>query len=96
MSKISKEDVLKVAQLARLELSDKEVEKYQKELSAILGYIDVLNKVDVSQVEPTAQVAGLTNVYRNDKKNPSLDREAVLKNAPKKQDGYFKVRAVLE
>jgi aspartyl-tRNA(Asn)/glutamyl-tRNA(Gln) amidotransferase subunit C len=96
MIEISKEEVLKVAQLARLELSETEVEKYQKELSAILGYVDVLNKVDLSDVAATAQVTGLLNVYAEDKKKPSFDRDELLKNAPERQDGYYRVKPVLE
>jgi aspartyl-tRNA(Asn)/glutamyl-tRNA(Gln) amidotransferase subunit C len=95
MSKISKEEVLKVAELARLELSEAEVEKFQKELSAILGYVDVLNKVDVSDVLATAQVTGLLNVYAEDKKNTSFSRDELLKNAPDSRDGYYKVKPVL-
>lgn len=94
--KISKEEVKRIAQLARLELSEAEVEKYQKELSAILGYVDVLTGVDTSKVAATANIAGLSDVYAEDAKNPSFDRDEVLKNAPEKKDGYIKVKPVLE
>lgn len=96
MSEISKEEVKKVAQLARLELTEAETEKYQKELSAILGYVDILNKIDTGDVEATANVAGLTDICSKDAKNPSLNREVVLSNVPEKQNGYIKVKPVLE
>ena len=96
MSKISKEEVERIAQLARIELTEKDTEKYKKELSGILDYIEVLNKVDTTSIDPTAQVTGLLNVYEEDVKNPSLDRDEILKNAPDKKDGYIKVKPVLE
>lgn len=97
MAHVDKKIVEDIAQLARLELTDAEEQKYQKELSAILGYIDVLNEVDTTVVEPAAQVTGLLTVMREDKKVASeLSRDEILKNAPQKQDGYIKVKSVLE
>ncbi|MDD3481190.1 MAG: Asp-tRNA(Asn)/Glu-tRNA(Gln) amidotransferase subunit GatC [Patescibacteria group bacterium] len=97
MSKIDKEKVKEVAYLARLELTEKEVEKFQGELSDILGYVETIQKVDTKDVEPTAQVTGLTDVWRVDKKSPSnLSRDEILANTPEKQDGYIKVKPVLE
>lgn len=96
MSKISKEEVERIAQLARIELSEKDTEKYQKELSGILDYIEVLNKADTSAIDPTAQVTGLLNVYEEDEKISSLPREEILKNAPDKKDGYIRVKPVLD
>lgn len=96
MSEISKEEVKKIAQLARLELSEAETEKYQKELSVILGYVEVLGKADTKDVKTTANITGLNSVYAEDLKNPSFDRDNVLKNVPEKQDGYIKVKPVLE
>jgi aspartyl-tRNA(Asn)/glutamyl-tRNA(Gln) amidotransferase subunit C len=97
MGKISKDKVKEVAYLARLKLSEKEVEKYQKELSRILGYVKMAQKVNTKNVEPTAQVTGLSEVWAQDKKNTSdLSREEILSNAPEKQDGYIKVKPVLE
>lgn len=97
MSKIDKKKVEEIAYLARLNLSEKDVEKYQKELSAILGYIETIQKVDTKNVEPTAQVTGLSDVWRVDKKHPSkLSRDEVLSNAPERQDGYIKVKPVLD
>jgi aspartyl-tRNA(Asn)/glutamyl-tRNA(Gln) amidotransferase subunit C len=97
MGKVSKEEVKNIALLARLELTDKEYEKYQAELSDILSYIDLINKVDTKKVDPTAQVTGLTDVVRGDVKTPSsLKRDEMFVNTPDKKDGYIKVKAVLE
>jgi len=96
MSKLSRDDVLKLAALSKLRLSDEEVEKLRGELSEILSYVEVLDKVDVSGVEPTYQVSGLKNVYRQDKtRDYGYKTEDLLKNAPAIQDGQFKVKRVL-
>ena len=97
MSKITEQDVKQIAALARLELSDADIEKYQAELSSILDYVDQIEKVDTKNVEPTAQVTGLTDVVREDEKVPStLTRDEILSNTPDKKDGYIKVKAVME
>ena len=96
MSKLSRDDVLQLAALSRLRLSDEEVERLQVELSEILNYVDVLNKVDVTGLEPTYQVTGLKNVTRADTtKDYGYKTEALLKNAPALQDNQFKVKRVL-
>jgi aspartyl-tRNA(Asn)/glutamyl-tRNA(Gln) amidotransferase subunit C len=96
MGKLSREDVLKLAALSKLKLSDEEVEKLQVELSEILKYVEMLNKVDTAGVEPTYQVSGLKNVYRNDEiKDYGYKTEELLKNAPAIQDNQFKVKRVL-
>ena len=70
MSTITEEEVRHVAGLARLKLSGKEVKKLSKELSAILMYIGILSELDTDNIEPTAQVAGLTNIFREDEVRP--------------------------
>jgi aspartyl-tRNA(Asn)/glutamyl-tRNA(Gln) amidotransferase subunit C len=96
MVKLTREDVLKLARLSRLKLSDEEVEKMQVELSRILDYVGILNKVDISILEPTSQVTGLTNVMRADVvKDYGYKSEDLLKNAPAVKDGQFKVKRVL-
>ena len=96
MSKLSREDVLKLAMLSRLKLSDDEVEKLRSELSEILNYVEILDKVDTDGLEPTFQVSGLKNVYRKDEiKNYGYDTKDLLKNAPATQDNQFKVKRVL-
>lgn len=97
MAEVTKKDVEDIAQLARLVLSDAEISKYQKELSNILRYIDTINEVNTENVEPTAQVTGLSDVVRKDEKVPSkLTRDEILSNAPEKKDGYIKVKSVLK
>jgi aspartyl-tRNA(Asn)/glutamyl-tRNA(Gln) amidotransferase subunit C len=97
MATITRKDVEHVAKLARLGLTDKEIEKYQKELSQVLAYVEQLNKVDTKKVAPTAQVTGLTNVFREDEVEKStIPLEELLKNAPAKEGRYLKVKAVLK
>jgi aspartyl-tRNA(Asn)/glutamyl-tRNA(Gln) amidotransferase subunit C len=96
MSKLSRDDVLKLAQLSRLTLTDEEIERYRDEISSILEYVEVLDKVDVSGLEPTYQVTGLKNVTRKDKLiDYGYTPEDLLKNAPAVQDNQFKVKRVL-
>jgi|SRR5665213_217483 len=97
MSKLSRDDVLKLAKLSRLRLSDEEIGRFINELSAILEYVEMLEKVDVADLEPTYQVTGLKNVMREDKIHGYGYKPAdLLKNAPVVQDGQFKVKRVLE
>ena len=88
-------DVEHVATLARLGLSQDEKERLSQQLSSILEHISVLNRLDVSQIPPTAQVIEVANVLRDDDIRPSLPREAILANAPRSVDGFFAVQAVL-
>jgi aspartyl-tRNA(Asn)/glutamyl-tRNA(Gln) amidotransferase subunit C len=85
-----------VALLSRLELSENELDKFTGQLDAILEYIDVLNQVDTSAVEPMAHVLDIRNVMRSDEVQPSLPREAALQNAPDAEDGFFKVPKIVE
>ncbi|HEY8739552.1 MAG TPA: Asp-tRNA(Asn)/Glu-tRNA(Gln) amidotransferase subunit GatC [Candidatus Dormibacteraeota bacterium] len=94
--KLSLEQVRHVAELARLGLADEEMERLTGELSKILEYIDQLEQLDTSEVEPTAQVGGLTDVLRDDEVEDSFVVEVALQNAPASADGYFKVRAMQE
>ena len=96
MSKLTKEEILKLAFLARLKLSDDEVEKYQKELSSILEYVKHLDNVDVSGLEPTYQVSGLVNVSRKDQIiDYGVSKEELLKNVPVREGMYIKVRRMI-
>ena len=94
--KLNRKDVEHVALLSRLELSEQELDKYTGQLDAILEYIDVLNQVDTSAVEPMAHVLEIRNVMRADEVQPSLPREAALQNAPDAEDGFFKVPKIVE
>ena len=94
--KLSREEVSHIALLARLGLSETEVDKLSEQLSNILENFEVLQQVDTTDVPPTAQPIPLQNVMRNDEVSDSLSQAQVLANAPQKEGGYFRVRAVLE
>ena len=94
--KITRAEVERVAQLARLSFPEEELDKYTEDFNAFLAYADVLNQVDVEGIQPTAHVLPLQNVLRKDEVRPSLDRELALSNAPEQEDGYFKVPKVIE
>lgn len=94
--KLNRKDVEHVALLSRLDLSENELDKFTGQLDAILEYIDVLNQVDTSAVEPMAHVLEIRNVMRADEVQPSLPREAALQNAPEAEDGFFKVPKIVE
>ena len=97
MAKLSRDDVLKLARLARLHLSDEEIAQFQEEISAILGYVEQLQQVDVEGLEPTSQVTGLKNVMRPDEvRDYGVSAEELLKNAPATQDGHIKVKRMLQ
>jgi len=96
MSKLSRDDVLKLAALSKLKLSDEEVEKLRGELSEILNYVEILDDVDVAGLNPTYQVTGLDNVWRPDEtKDYGYKTVDLLKNAPGVQENQFKVKRVL-
>jgi aspartyl-tRNA(Asn)/glutamyl-tRNA(Gln) amidotransferase subunit C len=89
-------DVKYVAHLARIALSPDEQEKLGAQISGILGYIEKLNQVDVSQIEPTAHAVPLVNVFRPDEVRPSLTNEEALRNAPASANGLFMVPKIVE
>lgn len=92
MSKLSRDDVYRLAQLARIKLTEAESDKYADEISAILDYVEQLKNVDVSGLKPTNQVTGLTNVWRQDKViDYGIRQSDLMKNVPKTKDGYIKV-----
>lgn len=93
---IKKEDVKHVAKLARLKLSDKEIDYFASQLGKIVDYIDQLKEVDTSNVDPTSHVLFIQNVFRKDTVKPSLKTENVLKNTPVKEEGLFKVPRIIE
>ncbi len=98
MQKISAEQVKHIAELARIELTDQEKEKFSKELSSILDYVGQLNEVDAKNIEAIKQITGLENVARNDEpriRNQEL-RKKILKQAPDRKGDYFKVPKILE
>ena len=93
---LTRDDILHLALLARLSLTEDEVARLSTDLSAILDHFTALSEVDTEAVRPTAHALPLVNVMRDDEVEPSLPRSAVLANAPAQEDGMFRVRAVLE
>ncbi|GCE17252.1 Asp-tRNA(Asn)/Glu-tRNA(Gln) amidotransferase subunit GatC [Dictyobacter kobayashii] len=93
---IDRETVQNVAKLARLGLSEEEVETFGNQLSAILDHIHILQEADVSGVSPTAHASRLTNIMREDVPEPSYPPEVLLANAPDQDENCLKVNAVLE
>jgi aspartyl-tRNA(Asn)/glutamyl-tRNA(Gln) amidotransferase subunit C len=91
---ISREDVVHVARLARLEIPADEIESVQSELSAIVEAVGKVGELDLSEVEPTSHPLDVVNVWAEDEPRPSLPREAALGNAPDPVDGSFRVPAV--
>lgn len=95
-AKLTPEDVLKVARLGRLKLTDAEVADYTAKLGSILEYVESLNEVDTEDVEPMVHAVELSNVFRRDEVTPSLPREAALANAPKTDGQFFLVPQILD
>lgn len=93
---ITKDTVKYVADLARIELGDKELGYFTKQLDRILEYVHKLKKLDVSGLEPTSHVLEMKNVYREDVVRPSLPVSDVIKNAPAKEGNLFKVKKIIE
>ena len=94
--KLTREEVLHIARLARVGVTESDVDKMQEQLSNILANFDVLSEVNTDNVPPTAQSIALLNVMRNDDIEPSMPQQDVLANAPKQEGEFFKVNAVLE
>ena len=94
--KLPKSEVEHIALLARIELTEAEKQHYADQLSAILGYVDELKKLDIKNVADVGQITGLTNQLAEDEiKDCSLSRDELLKNAPMTEKGYIKVKSVL-
>ena len=94
--KLSREEVLHIARLARVALTEAEITRMSEQLSNLLEHFEVLQGVDTAGVPPTAQSVTLQSVMREDKVMPSLPPEDVLANAPRREGDCFRVRAVLE
>lgn len=92
---LTRQEVVKIAQLARIALTDQEVEKFQKELSTVLDYVEELKTVDVTGLEEVSQVTGLVNVQREDKVVQAENHQEIFSQAPEMKDGYYKVKAIL-
>ncbi|MGH7361148.1 MAG: Asp-tRNA(Asn)/Glu-tRNA(Gln) amidotransferase subunit GatC [Candidatus Methylomirabilales bacterium] len=94
--KITLQEVEHVARLARLALSEEEKDQMRSQLDRILGYIEKLNQLDTTGVEPTSHVIPMTNVLRDDARVPSVPREEALANAPDRREGFFQVPRIIE
>jgi aspartyl-tRNA(Asn)/glutamyl-tRNA(Gln) amidotransferase subunit C len=92
---LTPEEVLKIAELARIELRPDEVEKFQQGLSTVLDYVADLQKVDTEGLEIVSSVTGLENVQREDEPVLAENREEIMANAPETKDGFYKVKAIL-
>jgi aspartyl-tRNA(Asn)/glutamyl-tRNA(Gln) amidotransferase subunit C len=94
--KLTRDDVLKVARLARLKLTDAEIDDYTEKLGSVLAYVALLNEIDTEEVEPMVHAVELSNVFRADEVTPSLPRDAALANAPKTDGQFFLVPQILD
>ena len=93
---ITKKDVLKVADLARLALTEKETELYTEQMQRILGSVEKLSEIDTSGVEATTYTVPMKTAFREDRTRPSLSSEEALMNAPEAERGCFKVPKIIE
>ena len=93
---VTKKDVEYIAELAKLKFKDEELEKFTEQLNEILAYVEKLNELDTTNVEPLSHPVEGSNVFREDKVKPSLDREEALRNAPDRSELFFKVPKVVD
>lgn len=96
MAKITRKEVEHVARLARLELTEEEKNRMTAQLDSILQYIDKLNELDTSHVEPTTTVIPMVSVMRGDEVRPCLKQDEALANAPDRQEVFFRVPRIIE
>ncbi len=94
--KLSREEVLHIARLARIDLTEEEITRYSEQLSNLLENFEVLQQVDTTDVPPTAQSVDLQSIMREDGVAPSLPADDILANAPRREGDCFRVRAVFE
>ncbi len=94
--KLSREEVLHIAALCKLGMTEEDIVKFQEQLSNILENFEILKQVDTENVPPTAQANALCNVLKEDCARPSLSQDDVLANAPRREGDFFRIRAVLE
>ena len=96
MTKITKDEVKKVSQLARLELNEDEISKHAEQLEKILGYIKQLEKIDTENVPTTTRAIEVTNAFRKDERKDYLDSDDLLDLAPSREDKFFKVPKIIK
>lgn len=97
MGKLSTSEVLHIAKLSKLTLSEEEVKKYQDQLSKVVNYVSELSEVDTSKVEPTSQTTGLENIFRTDevKNENCLNQDEALSGTENVENGLFKVKVII-
>ena len=95
MAQLSREDILKLAELSKLDLTEDQIEKFRSEIEEIMDYVEKLQSVDVGGLEPTNQVTGLSNVTREDEVKSYAGQQELLKNLPNRLDDYIKVRRMI-
>lgn len=93
---VTKKDVVKIAELARLQFNDHELEEFTQDMNEILKYMEKLNELDTENVEPLSHPNETTNVFRNDELKQSITTEDALKNAPDKDEKFFRVPKVIQ
>ncbi len=93
--KITKEEVIHVANLARLDMDEALIDKFAKQIGTILEYVDTLNRVDTEGVTPTSHAISLTNAFRKDDVKEDFGKDSALANAPEKEDGNFIVPKII-
>ena len=93
--RLTRDDVARVARLARLRLSEAELDEFTEQLAKVLEHAQDIERLDAADVEPTAHPLPLRNVFRDDVVRPSIDRDEVLAAAPAAQDGHFRVPQIL-
>ena len=92
---VTKKDVEYIAELAKLRFKDEELEKFTEQLNEILAYVEKLNELDTTNIEPLSHPVEGSNVFREDAVKPSIDREEALRNAPNRSELFFKVPKVI-
>lgn len=93
---LSRKDIIHIASLANLSLTDEEISMFQGQLNETLAYVAVLDELETKETSPTSQVTGLKNVTRVDETKPSLSQEQALSGTKSRYKGYFKIKAVIE
>jgi aspartyl-tRNA(Asn)/glutamyl-tRNA(Gln) amidotransferase subunit C len=96
ISNLSEEEVKHIAKLANLTLAEEEIKKFQSQLSEVLNYMDVLKKLETKEIEPTSQVTGLENIFRDDETGLCLQQKEVLSNTKEKNNGLFVIEAIFK
>lgn len=92
---LTKDEIKKVAELARIELTEEEIERFTSQLGVVIDYVKELSEVNTEGIEEVSQVTGLVNVQRQDIPHKAENHAGIFANAPDMKDGYFKVKAVL-